>query len=365
MPSVEVQGVSLAAIVCADVLARQGVPVRLTVDNPELLARSFRGLLHFGRRIEAGARLLELDYGDPEVSPWPDPRGYEPGEHRWHMGLIREYLLGHVNPVEAKIWISREGHTTPDFLLTSNLQNLPAACSEWELSKIAGEALAATRTLGPDGLDQRGLLGLTYRAASIVVHGWTFHKCFVEPLLDKILGTDGDLPAVHHRRVWLPLFTPGELLEATRGASRRPIRVGYSGMGRAVASIVKAVEPLIGAQLPPGPVDVVQDAPRDVLRTLKLRYVWTENPLPPEPAVVWRYGGPVFRGSQLEDGLLCWEMSAEVPAPRSSVLDREALYALGETAKVDCQAGFVGVGSCNEQIIQGISAAAWRLNGDL
>lgn len=350
-------------MVCADVLAREGIPVRLVAD-PAALGRSFRRQKVDGVGVEAGARLLELDYGDNLPSPDPDPRGYEPGEHRWHMGLIRTYLEGLVVPEEAKLWIDREGRTSPDFLLTSNLHELAGACSRWELGKIHREALAAANVLGPDGIDQRTLFGMTYRAASITVHGWAFHKIFVEPILDLILGTDGDLPAIHHRRVWLPLFTPGEILDAVRGQSKRPVRKLYWGMGAAVEALVARVEPLLGAALPPGPVDVVQDAARSVGRSVRIRFIWLATPRPGPPQVVWKIGGStgpgVFRGTQF-GRMLCWECREDVIPPGVSFATRVADYALAEDGRVDAQEGFVGLGSFNEQIAQGISAAAWRM----
>lgn len=353
-------------MVCADVLARQGVPVVLRCADPEALGRSFRGVLHDQRRLEVGARLLELDYGDPEVTPAPDPRGYEPGDHRWHMGLIREYLLSLVpNPPEVKLWIDREGRMTPDFLLTSNLHDLPAACSEWELQKIEREALAAVNVLGPDGLNQRTLWDMTYRAASITCHGWAFHKVFVEPLLDRILGPDGDLPAVNHRRVWLPLFTPGEILDACRGQSKRPVRKMHAGMREAVEALVRRVEPLLGASLPPGVPSRVEDLPRiPSAQSVQMRFVWAENPRPGEPVVIWQIGRPIFRVSQF-GRLVCWELRADAsvgrPHQRSLVADRMAFYPLAEHGRVDCERGLIGVGSFNEQLAQGISAAAWRM----
>jgi len=345
------------------VLAREGVPVVLRCADPEQLGRTFRGVLVDGVRLEVGARLLELSYGDPEVSPDPDPRGYEVGDHRWHMGLVREFVRTLVAPRPVKLWIDREGRMTPDFLLTSNLHDLPSACSEWELQKIQRESLEAVRIMGPDGLDQKTLSGLTYRGASITVHGWAFHKTFIEPLLDRMIGTDGDLPALDHRRLWLPLFTPGELLAATRGESTRPVREMFAGMAEATEALVARVEPLLGASLPAGQADVVEDVPRYAgAQSVRLRFVWAPNPVAKEHAVLWQIGRRIFRASQLGP-VVCWEMmaGAQVGKLSTAIADRTVNYPLAEYGKVDCAAGRIGLGSFNEQIAQGISAAAWRM----
>lgn len=360
----EIHGTSLAAMVCADVLHRQGIPVRLRIDGhpSTALGRSFRGYEVDGRRLELGARLLELSYGGPELKPDPDPRGYVFGRHEPYMGLIREYVESLVTPREVWMGMDRgRGQVTDDFLTTSNLHELLAACSEFERGKIEREARATTQLLGPDGLDQRTLAAMTYRQASITIHGWAFHKAFVEPLLDSILGPGGDIPALRHRQIWLPLFRPGELLDAIRGASQRPVRRLHAGMGAAVEELARRVEPLLGAVLPRGPIGQVGDAVQISGEKISLRFVWQENPRP-DLWSWWLVGAPVFRITVL-DGVRCLESRArEEPVRiRSTIAEQVLTYPLGPTGPVHTRSGRIGVGSFNEQVAQGISAAAWRM----
>lgn len=359
----EVHGTSLAAMVCADVLHRQGRAVRLRIDehSSTALGRSFRGFEVDGRRLELGARLLELSYGDPAL-PDPDPRGYEFGHHRPHMGLIREYVEGLVTPREVWLGVDRgHGSVSADFLTTSNLGELVGACSEFERAKIDREALSVVRMLGRDGLDQQNLSTMTYRGASILLHGWAFHKAFIEPLVDSILGPSGDIPALRHRQIWLPLFTPGELLDAIRGESTRPRRVMYAGMGAAVEALVARVEPLLGATLPAGPIEEIHDVVKISGERLRLRFIWTLDPRPSDQSW-WLIGAPVFRMTVL-DGVRCMEIRArqEPVRWRSAIAEQVVSYPMGETGPVHARAGRIGVGSFNEQVAQGIAAASWRL----
>jgi hypothetical protein len=352
-------------MVCADVLHRAGIPTRLRIDGyePAALGRSFRGVVVDGTRLEAGARLLELSYGDP-AAPDADPRGYVFGEHRWHMGLVSEYIrmLGAVGP-EAELWIEREGRQSLDFLLTSNLRDLRSGCSGWELAKIERELRLIRGGPAGDGLSHAVLASMTYRMASICLHGSFFHRAFVEPLLDAIVGPGVDLPALDHRRLWLPLFKPGEILDACRGESKRPVRAMHVGMAATVEALVERIEPLLGADLPAGPIDTIGDATRTTANPVGLRFVWQMDPRPAAPSVMWRIGAPLFRVTQI-GRVRCFESSDAFAKGRRRtgiLADQTVQYSLRESGPVDTYEGAIGIGSFNEQIAQGISAAAWRL----
>lgn len=355
---VEVRGSSVAALVCADVLARQGKPVRLVPDSLDSLGGSFRRVSVAGRLVEAGARLLELSYGGEEGGN-PDPRRYVYGEHRPMMGLISTYITSLVAPVEAEILVSRpDGTSGPDFLLTSNLHWLRDALTEAERQAIEVE----TRT-HLSVQSQADLASTGYRRASLRLHGRTFHELFIAPLLDAILGPGGDVPALHHRRVWLPLFRTEEIYDAVTVGSGRPVRRMHVGMGAAVESLVRRVSPLVGASLPSGRSSVVTDTRRRVVNDMSLRLVWVNAPgFYLGPTVVWYPGREAYRSTTI-DGTICYELSGEATAGIAPDLlgDRTIRVPLAEIGQVDPEAGLVGLGSFNEQIAQGISAAAWRM----
>lgn len=356
---VEIRGSSLAALVCADVLARQGTPVRLVADLATAAA-SFRFLDIDGVKVEVGARLLELDYGDPDGGDL-DPRGYQYGDHRAHIGLVAEYIRGLVTPAPAAVWIARGAEVSPDFLLTSNLHYLQEATSSVEQGAIHREARALVRAIVPTGIPRDRLQLMTYREASLACHGFTFHRLFIEPLLDLILGT-GDLPALDHRRVWLPLFRPVEILDAVEGRSRRPRRQVFTGMGAAVEALLARVEPLLEARLPAGRVSVVADTPRRTVAQMSLRLVWARQAgLSLPDVVVWTPRGTAFRQTQI-GRVRCWEMRGGSAREFQDVLaDRTLTVSLAELGTVDPETGRIGMGSFNEQIAQGIAAAAWRM----
>jgi hypothetical protein len=352
-------------MVCADVLARQGVPVCLRVGaHPSsVLGRSFRYVRLDGMQVEAGARLLELDYGDDIRDP--NPRGYVFGHHRSMIGLIREYVSTLTVPRRADLWQERGHQMRADFMLSSNLHSLPSFLSQWEREAIEREARLAVDVVGLHGLSRAALLTKSYRGASRLLHGWTFHRIFVDPLVDAILGESAaDLPALDHRRIWLPLFTPGEVLDAVRGESERPVREMYFGMGAAVEQLVRRVEPLVGASLPRGPISVVTDIERAPAKKFGVRLIWSWDPdSGTAPSTQWIQGRPIYRQTHL-DGVRCWEMNADATKEGmwSDALGEAVVrLPMSEAADIDTHSGRVGVGSFNEQVAQGISAAAWRM----
>lgn len=355
-------------MVCADVLARQGIPVRLRPagEHPSaVLGRSFRLARVDGMQVEAGARLLELDYGD-EIRGDPNPRGYVYGHHRSMIGLIREYISTLTVPRRADLWQERDHTMRADFLLSSNLHSLPSFLKDWESSLVEQEAKLGVATLGASGLSRGALLTMTYRNASRLLHGWTFHRVFIDPLVDAILGGPiSDIPALDHRRLWLPLFTPGEILNAVRGESERPVREMYYGMGAATEQLVRRVEPLLGASLPRGPVSVVTDVARAPSRSFKVRLIWSLDPeRQTAPSTQWIQGRPIYRQTLL-DGIRCWEMNGDATTEglwEDALGETVVSLPVSEAADIDTHSGRVGVGSFNEQVAQGISAAAWRMS---
>lgn len=361
--AVEVKGTSVASLVCADVLARAGVPVRLRIDGylPAGLARGFRRReLDDGRRVEVGARLLELDYGD-EPGEDRNPRRYIYGQHRPHMGMIRAYIETLVTPRPISLALERHGLVGGDCLLSSNLHFMRETISEFERRSIEAEARAAAQVLGRDGLDVSALATMSYRRASAMVHGATFHRAFIEPLVDAIMGTDGDVPALAHRKIWLPLFRPGEMIDACRGESARPMRAMHIGMGEAVDELVSRVLPLVDAELPAGWWSEVGDTVHEPRHPIELRFVWTETPRPGDSSQWFVGQGPIYRATVI-DGVRCSEQRNRAAWQGDGVLGTAvAAVPIADFGVVDPRAGRIGMGSFNEQVMQGIAAAAWRL----
>ncbi len=55
--------------------------------------------------------------------------------------------------------------------------------------------------------NEAAFLEANYEFVAKSNHGQTFHRAFLEPLIDKIIGRDPtDIPALFHRMVWAPLF---------------------------------------------------------------------------------------------------------------------------------------------------------------
>lgn len=360
------EGRSVACLVAADVLARAGVPVRITSSGG--LGRSFAPVRMNGERLEFGPRLLELSYDDDDRldGPWCEPVEYVGGDHRPWMRWIRDYILGLVVPRRVQLRQWRNDFDTVDFLLTGDLRSLPSALSFREKRAVEASALVSMREY-PDGITSEQLADEpSYRVVSMMLHGTAFHDLFIGPMLDAMLGPSGDIAAADHRKVWLPLFRPLEILQALWGESQRPRRSMWLGMSEAVEALVARVQPLIEADLPPGLTDVLVDSPPvKGGGWMDLHFRWHAAAAPGlAESVTWLYRGAErpYRAT-VSSGVVCSESG---PCRTASwVHSSERVISVSvplSTGRVDVGAGVIGAGSFNDQVMQGLACAAGRLS---
>lgn len=253
-PQVVVGG-SIAALVAADQLARSGRAVELHLPERGV-GGGFAPLRVDGRRLELGARLIELSY-DGEVAAPPPLDQYRPGPHghRPYLALIDRFVrelagddLVALPPPEASVG----GKRTGDYVLEGDLSGLAAVVDDTDLALMASQAAACVEREGPHGLfgpdrvDE--LWARTYDDVGRAHAGDAFHDRFLAPLVDKILSDGGDsVVAALHRKVWLPLFHPVTVWEACTGRlTYRPERPMWSlrngGMGEIVERLIGRVE---------------------------------------------------------------------------------------------------------------------------
>lgn len=352
---VQIEGRSVACLVAADVLARADVPVRVTAT--EGWGRSFAPMVYDGQFLEIGPRLLELRYDDDE-GELAELLDYDGGDHRPWMGHVRTYLEGLIEPRPVELRMERNGRETTDFLLTGDLRFLPAALNAEERRAIEAEVLVISRVYMHGALPEH-LDTMSYREASQMLHGRNFHELFIEPLLDAILGYSGDIPALWHRKVWLPLFRPKELLEALWGESHRPQRKMFLGMTEAVRELIRRIQPMRDADLPPGPAVLVDSPSPASLKWLDLGCVWIPAPGEIE-SVTWFFDGPgePYRRTKVK-GWACLEVGPEHRWTETGTAMRTRVPL--ESGRNDPKNGEIGAGSFNDQVIAGLAAAAWVL----
>lgn len=353
-----IKGRSIAAMVCADVLARAGVPVQLQTTGP--LGRSFAPISIGGRKLELGPRLIELSYGgEDEAFADLNPRYYTQGLHRLHMAWIAAYIDGLLEAplVPAELLMSYRQDLGPEFLLTGDLASLRRFCSAKEAKHIEADAMLAMVGY-PFGMTREQLGRLTYREASLMLHGESFHQLFMAPILDQMLGRHNDVPALQHRAVWMPLFRPIEVVQAARGESSRPHRQMFFGMGEVTERLIARVLPLTSSRVS-NPEWVVCDVAPSKGQVLPVTFVWTD--VDAEDAVCWMYGAPGWRWSQ-HNGVRCTEYRGDFRQSGGEAIAAIRVdVPIGPPSPINPRSGTIGTGSFNENIAAGLCAAAWRI----
>jgi hypothetical protein len=247
-----VVGSSVAALVAAERLAARGESVRL-LTPPGPVGGGFGSLRQDGRVLELGVRLLELDYEG--VGAPPPLADYEPGivGHRPYTRLIADYVADLVGDrlVEAdRPRMLVDGRIVDDLYFTTDATAVRGAVDAATRAEIAAEAEAAAQEHGPAGALGRDLpRDLSLLDASLLNHGKTFHRLFMEPVADKLVaGGTASVPAELRRKIWLPLFWPRTLAEAAGDAEvgfrpRRPFHtVRDGGAGEVVTALAARLE---------------------------------------------------------------------------------------------------------------------------
>ena len=253
-PQVVVGG-SIASLVAADQLARQGRAVELHLPERGV-GGGFAPLRVDGRRLELGARLIELSYGD-EPTEAPPLDAYRPGPHghRPYLALIDRLVrelagddLVALSPPEASVG----GRRTGDYVLSGDLSGIADVVDDDDLARMGAQAATGVDREGPHGLfatDRTdGLWARSYDDVGRAHAGDAFHDRLLAPLADKILPEGGmSVLAALHRKIWLPLFHPVTVWEACTGRlTYRPERPMWSlrngGMGEIVERLIARVE---------------------------------------------------------------------------------------------------------------------------
>jgi hypothetical protein len=251
VPEQVVVGGSVAALVAADALAKRGVDVRLLVPERGI-GGSFAKTVVDGRSLELGVRLLELSFEDSHASPplseyQPGPIGHRPFI-KIIAGWVDELLGQRLIPVTRPEMLFG-GRIVDDLYFTTDASALRAALTPHQLAVIAAEANAcAARSGSAAGLldPARGadLAVASFEEASRANHGDTLHELFMAPVADKLVGARAaDVLATHRRKVWLPLFWPETIAQATSGAeltfnADRPFHtVSGGGTGELVSQL--------------------------------------------------------------------------------------------------------------------------------
>jgi hypothetical protein len=249
-----VVGGSIASLVTADRLAEAGQPVDLFLAERGL-GGGFLPIPAKGRRLELGARLIELSYDDDPGEP-PPLAEYRPGPHghRPYLTLIdaavRELAGGDLlalDPPQASI----DGKRCTDYVLGGDLTGLVDVLDADELATMAAETAARVEAEGPHGAfaedRESERWSRTFADVGIAHTGPSFHERLIESLASKMLpGGSGSVIGALHRKIWLPLFHPVTAWEACTGAlTYRPQRPMWTlrtgGMGEVVQRLADRV----------------------------------------------------------------------------------------------------------------------------
>ena len=248
-----VVGGSVAAVVAADALARQGE--RVDLHLPPRVGGGFSAFACEGRRFEVGARLIELRY-DVASAPPPSLDTYRPGPHghRPFVSLVDELVrdIAGRDLIETEPALAyRKGAVGRDFVMTGDLRDLGVWLTAREMADVAREAADRVAIEGPHGVFAAGceadLWGHTLSALSRRHCGDTFTDELMEPLARRMLhgGCESVIGGLH-RKIWLPLFHPETIRQAATGCLRyvpdRPMHtLRNGGMGEIVDRLIRRV----------------------------------------------------------------------------------------------------------------------------
>lgn len=249
---VVVVGGSIAALVATDRLAADGRSVVLHLPERGV-GGGFTALEIGGRRLDLGARLIELSYDDDAGEPPPlDAYRAGPHGHRPYLVLIDDLVRGLAGPDLVELdapQVSVGGRRCSDYVLSGDLSGLVDVLDVDELSPMAAEAAARLEIEGPHGVFEPARAGERWERDFDDVGrshtGDAFHDRLIDPLARKVIpGGSAAVIAGLHRKIWLPLFHPVTAWEACTGQlSYRPQRAMYSlaggGMGEVVLRLIE------------------------------------------------------------------------------------------------------------------------------
>lgn len=270
-------GPSLAALVLAERLGSSRRKVVLL--NP---GRSWGGLfagLPIGSRMfDTGMTNFEFElFGEPDA----DLQRYDPdrkGDLVKYVQFVRDYVgcfaTVHEVPAPEMTW---GGRRYPDLMLTNEfavLRGLPTELQRQMVVELE-EILRRPNPLHPrlkTHADSE-LARRPFAAVSLANHGETFHRTFVEPLFQKVLGVpSGEVPGTFHRSGWAPLFHPETLLSQF-GASPQVLKRTVfhypddAHFGAFIRRIVERVRTLPSVQVFDGVTEVRVDRANRSVRT--------------------------------------------------------------------------------------------------
>ena len=243
-----VVGGSIASLVATDRLARTGRRVELHLPERGV-GGGFMPIEAAGRRLDLGARLIELSYDD-EVGEPPSLDRYRAGPHghRPYLALIDDLVrdlagddLVTVRPPEVSV----DRRRIRDYVLNGDLSGVAEVVPDGELAAMAEQAAARLEAEGPRGVfdpaREPERWTRTFADVGQAHAGARFHDRFIESLAAKILpGGSSSVVAALHRKIWLPLFHPLTVWQACTGAlAYQPDRSMYSVDGAGMGEVVK------------------------------------------------------------------------------------------------------------------------------
>jgi protoporphyrinogen oxidase len=221
-----VYGSGLSALALAERLGRSGRRVNL-LNPAKSWGGVFRGVRIGDTTFDAGMTNFEFElFGTPS----DDIENYDPDNKAAigkYVHFVRRYLEAradiHALPAPRMI----HGDCIVDDLLIANhfeiLGKLPPSLRSTIRQELE-QCVAATNPLHPRSKSAADspLEQASFEAASIANHGPTFHRLFVEPMFQKVLGVPtSSIKAVFHRSGWAPLFYPETLLSQFEPAPQR------------------------------------------------------------------------------------------------------------------------------------------------
>jgi hypothetical protein len=241
-------GGSIAAIALVERLSARGVAVEWW--RPQHVGGGFSAVVRGEHRLPLGCRLIELSYGPDDSEPSLDDFRPGPAGHAPYQRRVRHYvseLLGdELVEVPAPQRVI-DGRRAPDPYFTSDLSVLPSLLRCDDLTVVARQVDDVVSRVGPMGLHGNldELRSTPLPAASIAQHGSRLHSLLIEPIVNKVLGDNGDdIPADLHNKVWAPLYWPKTVAEAASGVpvQYRPERQfhtdAHGGMGELIVAML-------------------------------------------------------------------------------------------------------------------------------
>jgi len=325
----DVIGGTVSALSAALALAAEGVVVRLL--SPARFGGGFAAVEVGGRRVELGSRLIELSYGDVGSSDCPPLVDYRPGPHGHRPyielvdGEVRSLAGAGLVPVEPAL-VQSGGRRVHDWILDGTLDGAIELMSTSELAAVRAEAQASERTWGRSGwfADPARLWSTNLLEAGQCQTGTTFHHRFIEGFASRLLeGGSSSVVAGLHRKIWMPLFWPGTLVDALRGPGvDPPNRPSWSVAGGGMSVLVDALvdrviaEPRIEVREVGQLTSIGRDAVATRCGFADGSTVLSDRPIVGVPSAELFEAAAVRYSSDLAISALCWiELPSGSPLP--------------------------------------------------